>query len=504
MNLYEVMGQTLFRKCCKGGELKINTDKKFCSRQDLKQVITNSYDAIFVTDGKGNVLLCNPATGRLLNVNPQELIGKNVKNLTQKGVYDRSVAMEAIQARSTFTGLIINRDGVKIMSTGTPIFDKNGEIVIVVVNSRDYDLVEKYLKALENESNKADRYKTAAGYLSEKELAQNSVVAKSEKMNNVVKKCTHIAKSDSTVVLLGESGSGKEVIARLIHRHSHRSKEPFIPVNCPAIPSQLLESEFFGYVAGAFTGASSKGKPGLFEIAHKGTLFLDEIGELSIALQSKLLRVIETSEVQRLGSTKVFKTNVRIIAATNRDLRKMVEQGTFRSDLYYRLNVIPIYLPPLRERPDDIMALAELFLNELNRKYAFKKEFTAQSIITMLDYNWPGNVRELRNVVERLVVTSSGNYLDFGDDVLINKRVSSSDEMVPQPQASNLYHGTLKSVLREVEEEYISQVLAQCDGHIGKAAERLGIHRTMLYRKIKANENSQNSLMLFPSTDNEL
>lgn len=480
----------------------ISTQKKFCSREDLKQVIINSYDAIFVTDGKGDVIMCNPATGKMLNVIPKELIGKNVKELVHEKIYDQSMALEAIRTRSVVTGLIINRDGMKVMSTATPIFDENGEIAIVVVNSRDNMVIEKYLKALENESQKAVRYKTAAEYLNKRDLDLNCVIAESEKMKDIINKAVFVAKSDSTIVLMGESGTGKEVLAKLIHRHSQRSKEPFIPVNCTAIPSQLWESEFFGYVAGAFTGANPKGKPGLFEIAHKGTLFLDEIGELPIEMQPKLLRVLETGEVTRLGSTNTFKTNVRIIAATNRDLRAMVMQEMFRSDLYYRVNVIPIELPPLRERPDDVIALAELFLNQFNRKYALKKQFTAKSVITMLNYDWPGNVRELRNVVERLVVTSSRDYLDFENDFFIINRLSANKELDPEPKAPPSYHGTLKSVLREVEEEYISQVLAQCDGHIGKAAQQLGIHRTMLYRKIKANENSENSLVYLPA-DNE-
>jgi transcriptional regulator with PAS, ATPase and Fis domain len=287
-------------------------------------------------------------------------------------------------------------------------------------------------------------------------------------------------------MLFGESGSGKEVVAKYIHWYSPRAKEPFIPVNCAAVPSELMESEFFGYVSGAFTGANAKGKPGLFEIAHKGTLFLDEIGELPLIMQSKLLRVIETGEVQRLGSTSVFRTDVRLIAATNRDLQAMVTQKLFRHDLYYRLNVIPIFLPPLRERPEDILALAEKFLEEFNRKYGLKKELAPHAVQALLNYNWPGNVRELRNVIERLVVTTTGNHLDFEDDILISKRmlITPSDDIAPQA-AAPVYRGALKNVLKAVEEEYINRVLAECNGRRGEAAQKLGIHRTVLYRKTK-------------------
>ncbi len=459
------------------------TNKRFCSREDLKQVILNSYDAIFVIDGKGTILLCNPATGRLLDTDPQKLIGRNVRYLMENGIYDRSLAMQAVETGVTVSGIITNRHGTKLMATATPIFDETGELSIVVVNTRDNDMVEKYLEALDKESNKATRYKIAAEYLGDRDVTQQQVIAHSKIMKEIIENCAHIAKSDSTVMLFGESGTGKEVMARFIHRNSNRAKEPFIPVNCAAIPSELLESEFFGYVSGAFTGASTRGKPGLLEIAHKGTLFLDEIGDLPLSMQSKLLRVIETGEVQRLGSTTIFHTNIRLIAATNRDLQSMVEQKLFRSDLYYRLNVIPVNLPPLRERPEDILVLAEKFLGEFNRKYALQKAFTPAAIRSLMEYSWPGNVRELRNVIERMVVTSSGGELSFDGDALISH--VEHEEETSTPGIRPVYEGTLKNVLKKVEEAYINQVLAECNGRIGEAAQRLGIHRTMLYRKTK-------------------
>ncbi len=445
---------------------------------DLDQVIINSYDALFVTDKFGNVLLANPASGRLLGVTTEELVGSNVRDLVKKGVYDRSTTWEAIETRSVVTGLIVSWHGVNVMATSTPLMDENGEITMVITNSRDKDLVDNFLAVLEEERKTADRYKTAVEYLSEGDLDPKATVAESRPMRQIIATSSVIAKTDSTVLLLGESGTGKEVIARYIHRNSLRAKEPFIPVNCAAIPHELLESEFFGYVRGAFTGASPQGKPGLFEIADKGTLFLDEIAELPLTMQSKMLRVLETGEIQRLGGTTMQKTNVRLIAATNRDLKAMMNQELFRNDLYYRLNVIPIYLPPLAERPEDILVLAQKFLEELNRKYALKKKFTARTTQAFLNYSWPGNVRELRNVIERLVITSTGDNLNFEDYSLVSGKTSAQS-------ADFQYQGTLKSVLKAVEEEYINQVLAECNGRIGEAAQRLGIHRTMLYRKMK-------------------
>jgi transcriptional regulator with PAS, ATPase and Fis domain len=373
------------------------------------------------------------------------------------------------------------------MCTGTPILDEDGEVILVIINVRDQEVVERYLEALEHERMKAVRYKAATEYLNEKNVEPYLVVMKNHKMREIIEKSAQIAKWDSTVMLFGESGTGKEVVAKYIHWYSPRAKEPFIPVNCAAVPSELMESEFFGYVSGAFTGASTKGKTGLFEIAHKGTLFLDEIGELPLIMQSKLLRVIETGEVQRLGSTSVFKTDVRLIAATNRDLQAMVAQKLFRHDLYYRLNVIPIFMPPLRDRPEDILALAETFLGEFNRKYGLKKELAPRAVQALMNYNWPGNVRELRNVIERLVVTTVSNYLDFEDDILISKKVpvAPSDD-ASSKAATPTYRGALKNVLKAYEEEYINRVLAECNGRMGEAAQKLGIHRTVLYRKKKA------------------
>jgi len=455
---------------------------KTCSSLKLDQIIENSYDSIFVTDKLGNVLLANATTARLLNVKLEKLIGSNVKDLVNEGIYHKSTAIEAATKRSVVTDLVKTAEGLILMSTSMPLIGEDGEVVMVITNTREKDLVEKYMAALEEERAKADRYKTAVEYLSEIDADSKLPTFESPVMCKTMSTVTIIAKVDSTVLLSGETGSGKEVVARFIHRKSPRNKELFIPINCAAIPRELLESEFFGYVRGAFTGANPRGKPGIFEIASNGTLFLDELGELPLSIQSKLLRVLETGEVQRLGDTTIHKTNVRLIAATNKDLKKMVNDKLFREDLYYRLNVIPIHLPPLRERPEDIIALAGKFLAEYNRKYALKKTFSATTLQAFLNYSWPGNVRELRNVVERLTITSVCDELEFElDSSAGNKNIEIKD--VSSPVINN-YNGCLKDVLKTVEREYINKVLDECHGRVGEAAQRLGIHRTLLYRKI--------------------
>ncbi|MDP4127249.1 MAG: sigma 54-interacting transcriptional regulator [Bacillota bacterium] len=455
----------------------------------LQQIIDNSYDTIFVADRFGNVLLANAGAEEFMGLKTEELIGSNVNDLIKKGIYNWSPTMQAIKTRSVVSGIVRNNQGVQEMATSKPLMDEVNNIVMVITNVRDKELVDNYIEALNKERTNVHLYKTAVKYLSEIDLENKEIVAESQLMHQIINTSNKVAKTDSTVMLIGETGTGKEVMARHIHRNSLRSKEPFIPINCAAIPHELLESEFFGYVRGAFSGANPQGKPGLFEIAEKGTLFLDEIAELPLDMQSKLLRVIESSEAKRLGDTTIYKTNVRFIAATNKDLKTMVSQNLFRSDLYYRLNVIPISLPPLNKRPEDILALAYKFLEELNKKYALKKTFSTQATLAFTNYSWPGNVRELRNVIERLLITSASDTLDFDSDSLVYGITSSETTERISNTNQEVYSGTLKSVLRDVEEKYIHQVLTECGGRVGETARRLGIHRTMLYRKIVAHSS---------------
>ena len=278
---------------------------------------------------------------------------------------------------------------------------------------------------------------------------------------------------------------GKDVIANYIHRTSERAKEAFIVVNCAAMPENLIESELFGYDKGAFSGAHSSGKYGLVELADKGTLFLDEIAEVPLALQAKFLRMLETYELRRLGSVESRKINFRLIAATNRDIKKLVSQGNFREDLFYRISVFPIKIPPLRERTEDIPELVEAFLTEFNKKYGTKKRLSAEALESVMTYSWPGNVRELRNVIERNFFSTPGEIIQCS-----RNRKKRQEEVAETADAkmSMLWNGSLKNVLQKVEAAYIRQVLQESDGHSVVAAKKLGIHRTALWRKIKGQE----------------
>ena len=308
-------------------------------------------------------------------------------------------------------------------------------------------------------------------YRREKDIASyEGFLFVSPAMQEVINRIDRIACSDCPVLITGESGAGKEVIANIIHKKSDRADKPMVTLNTASIPRELVEAELFGYERGAFTGAD-RGKEGFFELADGGTLFLDEIGEMDLSLQAKLLRVLETKKFYRVGGRIEIESNVRIITATNRDLKKLVQEGKFREDLYYRLNVVEIHIPPLRERKEDIIPLAELFLQNFSRKYSKDiKGFTEKAKEAMLSYSWPGNVRELRNVVERAVLFSDRGFIDYKDIYCLF--------------STEQKRGKFKTI-RELEKEYIMEVLQQVNFNKKRASEILGIPLRTFYRKLE-------------------
>ena len=281
------------------------------------------------------------------------------------------------------------------------------------------------------------------------------------------------------VLISGESGTGKELFAQSIHHSSARKVHPFVRINCTAIPKNLLESELFGYDKGAFTGARAGGKPGKFELAHRGSIFLDEIGDMPLEMQPKLLRVLEEKEFERVGGTKLIKSDFRLIAATNQNLEDMVKEGSFRSDLYYRLNVIPLNIPPLKNRPEDISLLTEKLLKRLAAEADVYEDIKlskkAQKMLK--EYHWPGNVRELSNVLERTLSRLDGRSIDVDDLPFYIVQTNENNKPVPA--------GSLKSVQKDVEKRTIEKTLANCGYNKAQAARKLGIHRTLLYKKLK-------------------
>lgn len=421
--------------------------------EEFHAVLESSFDGILITDGSGKVLMVNQAYERLTGLRAEEMMGKNMSDLLNPIYMPNSVALMVLQERKSVTLPHVTRNGRSITVTGNPVFNKQGEIYRVITNVRDIT----ELNNLRQELLRAQAMEKV--YLQLESATQQSksgaYIAISEGMKTVFALAAKVSSVDATVLILGESGVGKEVVAKYIHENSPRRHGPFITVNCGAIPEHLLESELFGYVEGAFTGAARHGKTGLFETAQGGTLFLDEIGELPLGLQVKILRALETREITRVGSTKAIPVDVRILAATNRDLEEMVANNKFRSDLFYRLNVIRIVVPPLRERWEDIIPLCIYYLNLFNKKYHHKKRLAYDLVEELEKYPWPGNVRELKNTLEQMVVLGYDEQLQVRDLPWYNLPAGSS--VAPAVQVSGII--PLKEALEQTEKKLLENAL---------------------------------------------
>jgi len=378
---------------------------------ELDAIFESSFDGLYITDGEANTISLNKGFERITGVTAEECIGRNMADLVKEGIYSRSGTLLALETRETATIPLQAKTGKNALVTSTPIFDDEGNIILVVTNVRDITELNALQDKLEQIEGLSRFYQTELQQLK----LYNQCIIHSSKMRELVDLVMRIAHTDSTVLIQGESGVGKELVANTLHANSNRSNGPFVKINCGAIPENLLESELFGYDPGAFSGASKKGKAGLFELADGGILFLDEIGDLPLNLQVKLLRVLQDMTISRLGGTTTIKIDVRILAGTNRNLPEMIDKRLFRKDLYYRLNVVPVSVPPLRERREDIPVLSKHFLENFNTKHNMKKKLSAEVLGYFMTYNWPGNVRELENLIERLVVTSINDTIGIND-----------------------------------------------------------------------------------------
>jgi PAS domain S-box-containing protein len=450
------------------GELEKTQELK----DELDKVIQASFDGILETDARGNTLIVNDAYVRITGMCKKELLGKNIRQLVRDGYYDRSVAQMVIEQGKPVTIEQRLRTGKKVLVTGNPVFNDRNELVRVIVNARDLSELEHLRQEVEQAQQLSRHYQEELRKMRMRE--ENDFITESQASKDLFDLIVRVSRVDSTVLIQGESGVGKEIVARELHRNSPRCDQPYIKVNCAAIPESLLESELFGYESGAFTGANKGGKIGLFELANKGSLFLDEVGEIPLHLQVKLLRVLQENEFTRVGGSEPVKIDVRVIAATNRDLDRMVAEGNFREDLFYRLNVIPVYVPALRERREEVAALVRHFLQIFNDKYGFNKTVTASVLGELMDYDWPGNIRELRNVIERAVVTSPHPVID---DISFLSRREKNENL-------NTNYGpvNLKKEVEEFEKQLILKYVAKY-GSLRKAARFLGSSQTTLWRK---------------------
>ena len=383
--------------------------------EELDAIIESSYDGLYITDGKAKTLRVNQAYERITGLKKEDLTGKKTSELVAQGIFDPSVTLEVIRERRPKTIMQEIKGGKVVIVTGNPIFDSKGRITRVVTNVRDLTELNQLKNELEESKKLTRRYQDELIEQQVLDQAGQELVIKSEAMQLVMQKAIKMARVDSAVLLSGESGVGKDLLAKFIHKESHRKDKHFIKINCGAIPENLLESELFGYEKGAFTGARGEGKAGLFEIAHGGTVFLDEIADLPLFLQVKLLSLIEDKEITRLGGIKPRQIDFRLIAATNRDLDHMVKSGTFRRDLYFRLSTLPLPIPPLQERKEDLLPLINHFLKKVNRSLESPKTFAAEVFNLLSQYTFPGNVRELMHIVEGLVVMSDKQQVTAED-----------------------------------------------------------------------------------------
>lgn len=442
-----------------------------------QELLNSSYDGIYVTDSQGKTLFLNASYERISGIKREVLLNTYMSTLVEKGILSVSLTADVVKEKKAITRIQTNQNNKNVIITGSPIFGKDGQVHRVVTNVRDITELVSLQKQLSFERDR----RAALQDTMLKESASENIVGSSPAFQGVLTLAHKVAKMDSSVLVLGETGTGKEVIAQYIHRHSKDNSTPFIKTNCGAIPENLLESEFFGYVAGAFTGANAKGKMGLFELANNGTLFLDEIGELPLSMQSSLLRVLQDGELTRVGDTTPRKVKVRIIAATNRNLQTMIKDGLFRSDLYYRLNVVSIVIPPLRDRRRDIPALAEKMVSNLNAKYGDDKVLTSNFISHLVERQWSGNIRELNNYVERQFVLSDGQLIDTQPE-------DKNDSIQPRENRELSININGLPTMKEAKDQFEKILLQKAmeeGGSTYKAAELLDMSQPTFYRKYK-------------------
>jgi PAS domain S-box-containing protein len=448
---------------------------------ELQAIIDSSSDGLFVCDGDANVIRVNPASERIHKRPASEMVGRNMRELIPEGFIDRSAALEACLKKETVSLLQNMPGGRKLISIGTPVFDQSGELIRVVVSERDITEIDTLQRELENQEAIKDQFRHQMLEMQQAELESRKIIARSPNMIKALRQAMKVATADSSVLILGESGVGKGVIADMIHNNSHRADRPLIKINCGAIPESLVEAELFGYEKGAFTGASPGGKPGQFELANEGILFLDEIAELPLAAQVKLLRFLEDGRIARLGGAEERKLDVRVLAATHRDLDDMVEKGTFRLDLYYRLNVIPIHVPALRERKDCLAPLIRYYIDHFSAINNVSKRLSRAVLDALANYSFPGNVRELMNICERLVVMSETEVIDLADlPSQIGGAVQRSlPEDLDWPETVTLQQAlesVERNLLTKAQERYRSQA---------RIAEVLGVNQSTIARKLK-------------------
>jgi PAS domain S-box-containing protein len=457
------------------GKKNLEKYKEVCEKLEMyKQIFESIYNGSMVTDANGIITHFNGPYGHFLGLNPAEQIGRHcteaIENsrmhiVAKTGKPEINHSQDIMGQKMVVQRIPIKRDGKVIAVFGQVMFK---DVKDVGRLARKLSLLESKVKLYEQEllNLRSTRY------------TLESIIGKSRKIKHLKSEALKASSNQFPVLLSGESGTGKELFAQAIHHASSRKLFPFVRINCAAIPKDLLESELFGYEKGAFTGARSEGKPGKFELAQNGTIFLDEIGDLPLEMQPKLLRVIEDKEFERVGGNTIIRPDFRLIAATNQNLEEMVSAGIFRKDLFYRLNVIPLHIPSLRNRRTDIVHIASHLLNKLSQEAAMLNvKMAPDAERALADYDWPGNVRELSNVLERALSSIEGDTIEPEHLPFYVRRESLS--------AQATEYTSIRATQAKAEKSAILRALEETANNKTRAAELLGIHRTLLYKKMK-------------------
>lgn len=452
--------------------MEVSEIKKLQSELGIfTKVIEEMNDGIYITDGKAKTLLVNKSYERISGTSRELFLGKTMMQIISEKLIDKSVTLEVLKQKKEVTMDQILNNGKKVLITGTPIYSDDGKLDLVVTVVRDITTLNKLQEALHIKQMEIDKLKLFIG-------ENNGLIYRSELMKNIIKRAEKCSNYDTTILITGETGVGKDMVAKFIHRNGNRKNKVFMEINCAAIPPTLLESELFGYEKGAFTGALKQGKKGIFELANNGTIFLDEISEMPLSLQAKLLKVIQDKKIYKIGGDKNIPIDVKIITASNKNLEEMVVMKRFRSDLYYRLNVIPINIPPLRERKEDILPLIDYFLENMIKSYGEEKKFDEKAMKILYEYSYPGNIRELKNLVERAYILSIDSIIT--DEDLPSELKTEIENSI---EISEKYKGfSLMQAINNLERELIKDALEKTNTN-KEAAKLLGVEASTFTRK---------------------
>ena len=437
--------------------------------REFTKIIEEMNDGVYITDEKAMTIFVNKSYEKISGGDRNLFLGKNMKQIVKEKLIDKSATLEVLDKKREITMNQTLRNGKKVLITGTPIYSDDNELSMVVTVVRDITALNKLQEELQSKQREIEKLKL---FIRE----NGGIIYRSDKMKNIISRAEKCAAYDTTVLIAGETGVGKDMLAKFIHNHSNRKDKVFMEINCAAIPPTLLESELFGYEGGAFTGASKQGKKGIFELSNGGTIFLDEIGEMSFGLQAKLLKVIQDKKVYKVGGEKHIPIDVKIITASNKDIEEMVNIKRFRADLYYRLNVIPIKIPPLRERKEDILPLVNSFLESLISLYKEDKKLDEKAMKLLYDYSYPGNIRELKNLIERAYILSTSSTIMEED---FPKELRSSSTSVYNKNYDGM---SLKAALDSLEKELIKNAIKNTKTS-KEAADLLSVEPSTFTRK---------------------